>query len=135
MQIPGGWVCVHSRTLWVSPTNSPVRLGVSPTATTSTGFIGRGFEALVSHAGTLGCMVCLTPQLFLPTYLHTNVRLPSLPAAASSSQSITLLRVLFTLAAHLTPPTSLDECFFFNTLVVGFPYSSIFWQFWSFFCF
>ena len=30
----GGWVCVHFRTLWVSPTNSPVRLGVSPTVAT-----------------------------------------------------------------------------------------------------
>ena len=30
------------------------------------------------------------------------------------------------------PPTSLDECFFFNSLVVRFPYSSIFWQFWLF---
>ena len=27
------------------------------------------------------------------------------------------------------PPTSLEECFFFNSLVVGLPYSSIFWQF------
>ena len=34
-----------------------------------------------------------------------------------------------------TPPTSLDECFFFNFLVVGLPYSSIFWQFWLFFIF
>ena len=25
----GGWFCVHSRNLWVSPTNSPVRLRVS----------------------------------------------------------------------------------------------------------
>ena len=32
-----------------------------------------------------------------------------------------------------TSPTSLDECFFFNFLVVGLPYSSIFWQFWLFF--
>ena len=29
-------------------------------------------------------------------------------------------------------PTILDECFFFNSLVVGLPYSSIFWQFWLF---
>ena len=29
---PGGWICVSSRNLWVSPPNSPVRLGVSPTA-------------------------------------------------------------------------------------------------------
>ena len=33
-----------------------------------------------------------------------------------------------------TPPTSLDECFF-NSLVVGLPYSLIFWQFWLFFVF
>ena len=32
------------------------------------------------------------------------------------------------------PPAGLDECFF-NSLVVGLPYSSIFWQFWSFFVF
>ena len=28
------------------------------------------------------------------------------------------------------PPIGLDECFFFNSLVVGLPYSSIFWKFW-----
>ena len=27
---PGAWVCVHSRTLWTSPTNSPVSLGFLP---------------------------------------------------------------------------------------------------------
>ena len=71
--IPGRCVCVHSRTLWVSPTNSPVRLGVSA-ATTPTGFF-RGFEALFPHTGTLACVVCLTPQLFLPVYPHANVGL------------------------------------------------------------
>ena len=34
-----------------------------------------------------------------------------------------------------TPPTGLDECFFFISLVVGLPYSSIFCQFWLFFVF
>ena len=29
-----------------------------------------------------------------------------------------------------TLPTCLDECFFFKSLVVGLPYSLIFWQFW-----
>ena len=29
-----------------------------------------------------------------------------------------------------TPPTSLDECFFFNSLVVGLPYNLIFIRFW-----
>ena len=33
------------------------------------------------------------------------------------------------------PPTSLDDCFFFNSLVVRLPFSSIFWQFWLFFVF
>ena len=33
------------------------------------------------------------------------------------------------------PPTSLNECFFFNSLVVGLPYSSIFWLFWLLFVF
>ena len=28
-----GWACAHSTSLWVSPTTSPVRLGVSPAAT------------------------------------------------------------------------------------------------------
>ena len=31
------------------------------------------------------------------------------------------------------PPTGLNEYFFFNSLVVGLPYSSIFWKFWLFF--
>ena len=34
-----------------------------------------------------------------------------------------------------TPSTGLDECFFFISLVVGLPYSSIFCQFWLFFVF
>ena len=33
------------------------------------------------------------------------------------------------------PLTSLNECFFFNSLAVRLPYSSIFWQFWLFFVF
>ena len=32
-----------------------------------------------------------------------------------------------------TPPTHLDEYFFFKSLVVGLSYSSIFWQFWLYF--
>ena len=33
------------------------------------------------------------------------------------------------------PPTSLDECFFFKSLVVRLPYSAIFWPLWLFFLF
>ena len=36
-------------------------------------FTARGFEALFLRTGTLGSVVCLAPQLFLPVYLHTNV--------------------------------------------------------------
>ena len=60
-------------------------------------------------------------QLFLLVYPHANVGLPALPATA-----------LLPISA---PPTSLDECFFFNSLVVRLPYSLIFWQFWLFFIF
>ena len=94
---PGGWVCVHSRTLWVSPTNSLVRLEISPTATSPpTGVFNQWFEALFLRAGTLACEVCLAPQLFLLVYLHANVGPPAPPAAP-------LLRVLSTLAASLCP--------------------------------
>ena len=48
-----------------------------------------------------------------------------LPCWASS-----LLRLLVS-----TTPTSLNACFFINSLVVGLPYSSILWQFWLFFVF
>ena len=41
----------------------------------------RGFEALFPCDGTLGCVVCLAPQLFLPVYSHANVGPPGPPAA------------------------------------------------------
>ena len=53
------WVCVHSRTLWVSPVNSPMRLGVSPAAASiPTGVFDQRFEALFPRAVALGCIVC-----------------------------------------------------------------------------
>ena len=58
-----------SRHLWVSPTNSPVRLGVSPAAaSTPTGVFNQRFETLFSHAGALGCVVCFVPLPLLPVY-------------------------------------------------------------------
>ena len=61
------------------PRNSPIRLGVSPTAaSTPTGVFNQWCEALFPHAGTLDCAVChLVHQLLpcwpaaaLPTLLH-----------------------------------------------------------------
>ena len=87
-----GWACACSRPLWVSPKTSPVRLGVSPAAaSTPAGVFNQRFEALFSYPGTLGCAVCLAPQLFLPVYLHANVGLPSLQAIASSGPPATAL--------------------------------------------
>ena len=126
---------MDSRTLWVSPINSPVRLGVSPAgASTPTGVFSQRFEASFPRAGALGWMDCLTPHL--PVYQHTNVGLPAPPTAASPAQVIQLSPCHKSSLPWLLisiPPTSL-KCFF-NSLVVGFPYSLIFWQFWLFFVF
>ena len=126
-----GWACVHSRTLWVFPTNSPMRLGVSPAAySTPTGVFNQRFEALFPGTGTLGCCICHAPQFVLPVYLHANVGPPSPQSYASLGLPATALPwVLSTQLLVSAPPTSLDECFFFNSLVVRLPYSSIFCQF------
>ena len=123
---PSGWVCVHSRTLWVSPVNSPVRLGVSPAAASApTGVFNQRFEALFPWAGALGCAVCypvhqlqLCPPL-PPTICHLAV-----------SASLHLAAILSAWLPVSAPPTGLDECVVFNSLVVGLSYSSIFCQFW-----
>ena len=73
---PSGWAWACSRPLWVPPRNSPVRLGVSPTATsTPTGIFNQRFEALFPCAGALGCAVRFASQ-FLPVYLHMNAGPP-----------------------------------------------------------
>ena len=48
-------------------------------------FSAIGFEALFPHVGTLGCMDCLTPQLFLPVYPHANKGPPATTTPAQSS--------------------------------------------------
>ena len=60
---PSGWACECSRPLWVSPTTSPVRLGVSPVATpTPPGSFNQRSETLLPLAGALGYVVCFTPR-------------------------------------------------------------------------
>ena len=126
---PGGWVCVCSRPLWVSPTSSPVSLGVSSAATsTPKGFSISGLRLYFPVLEPWGCTVCFALPLFLLVYLCANVGLQGLP--------VTILP--WVLSAQLrvsTPPTGLDECVFFNSLVVGLPYNLIFCQFWLFFVF
>ena len=69
--IPGGWFCIHSRTLWVSPMNSPVRLGVSPTATTHTGFFSQRFWGFISAYSNPG-LHSLSFSAVVPSSLSTH---------------------------------------------------------------
>ena len=74
---------------------------------------------------------------------HHLVGSASCSLACPVPQSATLLgppaadlpRVLSNRLPISAPPTGLDECFFFISLVVGLPYSLIFCQFWLFFVF
>ena len=123
--------CVCPRTLWISPTNSFMRLEFLLLLQSPQVFSVRGFEALFPFTGTLGCEVCLAPQLFFLVYLHSNVGLPSpqstsLPALVLQPQPCCESSIWLPVSA---PPTHLGECFFFISLVVGLKYSSIFCQF------
>ena len=74
-------------------------------------FTAKGFEALVSHTGALGCTVCVASQLSLLVYPHMKVdhlvcQLP--PCRTSSPPQLPVS----------TPPSGLDECCCFNSLVV-----------------
>ena len=71
---PSKWACAHSRPLWVSPTTSPVRLGVSPAAApTPTGVFNQRFEALFLPCWSPGLRRLLRSLPFVPVYLCTNV--------------------------------------------------------------
>ena len=132
-----GWACVCARPLWVSPTNSPVRLGVSPAAaSTPTGVFNQRFEALFPCTEILGCMVChwvhqllpRWPAAALPALLHNPPPHWVCQPPPCCESSLPWLPIS-------TLPTGLDECFFFISLLVRLPYSSIFCQFWLFFVF
>ena len=85
-------------------------------------FTVRGFEVLVSHARTLGCPVCLSPQLLLLTYSHVKVEYSSLPSTtlpACDWQPLACRVPSLPWLLISAPPTSLDEYFFFNSLAVG----------------
>ena len=86
---PGGWTCIHSRTLWVSLMNSPVRLELSPSVTTPASFYSQRFWGFISPHYNPGLCDLSHSQLLLPIYLHANVGQPVPPATA-------LLQVLST---------------------------------------
>ena len=111
----------------VSPTNSPVRLRVSPAAaSTLAGIFNQWFEASFPRAGrslSPGPPAAASPALLYNLPPHWVCQPP--PCRESSLPWLTVS----------APPTSLDECFFFISLVVGLPYRLIFCQFWLFFVF
>ena len=161
---PSGLACACSRPLWVSPTTSPVRLGVSPAAAPSPmSVFNQRFEALFPSAGALGCAVCFTPPPFIPVYLCVDVgpwgatRRSACPVLRHSESgplglSVRECRAEGSASGQTAcparpplrqyrwpvsvlplqrksslpwlpvsaPPTSLDECFFFISLVSDF---------------
>ena len=124
---PGGWAYGCSRTLWVSLTNSPVSEAGS--FSTPTGIFQS--EVLRLYCPMLKPWVALSVSLpsFSSQSIHRQMwDLPLGRPLPCHKSSVPWLPIS-------TPPTSLDECFFFNSLVVGLLYSLIFWQFWLFFVF
>ena len=90
--LPSGWACAHSRPLWVSPTTSPVRLGVSPAAApTPTAVFNQRFEVLFPCAGALGYAVCFAPhrssQFICARMWGCRVLPAALPAPLSATLS------------------------------------------------
>ena len=93
---PSGWACACSRSLWVSPMTSPVRLGVSPAAApTPMGVFNQRSEALFPGAGALGYVVCFAPcrsSRFICARVWGHGVLPAaLPAQFSAALSPALL--------------------------------------------
>ena len=117
--------------------NSPVRLGVSPTTTTPTGFYR---QVLRPHFPALEPWVAWSVLLpscsfwFIAHKCGTTWSTSHYPACPVLQPPPCYMSSPPQLPIP-TPPTGLDECFLFNSLVVGLPYSLIFWQFWLFFVF
>ena len=125
-----GWACAHSRPLWVSPTTSPVRLGVFPAATPKPmGVLNQRFEALFPHARALGYTVCFTPR-HSSQFICVRVWgrrvcwwsdcLPRSSHTPASLRPATATRVLSAPVPVSAPPTGLDGCLFFISLVSDF---------------
>ena len=118
---PGGWVCVHSRTPCLPPTDSPVKLGVPLTAVTPIGLYSHRFWCFIFLALEPWFAWSVSLPRFSSQFICMRMLVHpvhQLPHCLSSSMPWLPIS---------TPPTNLDECFFFNSLVVRLPYSSIFW--------
>ena len=115
---------VNYRTLWVSPANSPVRLGVSPAATTPTGLHSHRFWGFLFQ--------CWNPGFRGPP------RSPAVPPGLSTSKC----GITQSIPCHVSSPPWLPISALLpvwmnvslNPWLSDF-HISIFWQFWLFFVF
>ena len=119
---PGWGGCVRSRTLWVSPTNFPGRLGISPATSTPTDFFSQRFRGFP----TMGPWV--VQSVPLPSCSGLSACICGIACSASrclthpDPPAATLPQVLSTPAAHLCPSYQFGWIFFFNSLAGGSPY-------------
>ena len=134
----GGWVCVHSRTMWVSPTNPPVRLGVSPAAATPHRCFQSEVWGIISWSWSPGLCSLSRSPVFSPSLSACKCGTTCFASCSLAwfvSSCLAMSPLHRSCAPQLpvsAPPTDLDECFFFKSLVVRLTYSWIFCQFWVF---
>ena len=131
----GGWAWVHSRTPWAPQTDTPERTAVSSAAASPTHFYSQRFWDFIYLVLEPWVEVCpglglVSPQLFPLVFICSE-------CGTAQSASCCIATWALCPCCPWAPLllTSLDECFFFNSLVVGLPCSSIFWHFWLFFVF
>ena len=114
----GRWVCTQFRTLWVSPTYSSVRLGVSPTATIPTDLFHNQLFCIFSILRwNPGFLDPSHSPAFSRACLSANVGLPMWSASHCLARLVLQLPCC-SAPAPLCPSYCLVECFF-NSLVVG----------------
>ena len=113
--------------LLLSPRFVPVYLCVNVWPWSATRCSAGPFSATLSPALSVYLCSNVGPQGLLVVGLPA-----SFVAHSASLGPTTATRVLSTPVPVSAPPTGLDKCFFFISLVVGLPYSSIFCQFWLF---
>ena len=113
---PSEWVCVCSRAPWGSLNGLSWETAFSSVTLTPTGFYSQRLWGFFPSTRTLGCMVWpgagithspVVPPCFYPPHMNMG------PATTAS------LCVLSTRLPMSAPSTRPDECFFFNSLVVG----------------
>ena len=124
---PGGWACAHSRTPCAPPMESPVietgsfSCHCNPHRFLQPEILRLYFPTLEPWATWSVLLPSCSSWLIRMQIWDCPVHQPP-PCCISSLPGLSIS----------TPPTSLDECFFFNSLVVRLPYGLTFWQLWLF---